>query len=333
MRFCSLQKWLFLFCFLCCSGCKNPPTLAIFEGVAMTVPYQILVGKALNSRECEQVHAIIEEVFCEIDRTYNKWNPASELSCINRADADIPIRLSEGLFVFLKRTESFVSLSQGRFDPTIEPLQQLWRAKLEDNTLPTAEEIASVSKAVGWHHICLERRSDGPYLIKTSARTALDLGGIVKGYAVDLLVESMQAAGFSNIFVEWGGEIRTSGYHPEGRPWRAYIAHFEDRRPEEALAVIELENGSIATSGDYLQQWTVAGTHFFHLFDPQALCPYRADHASVASVTVRASDCTTADAIATILLASRSLDEATCRARALQAEGRITRFWIYTPGT
>ena len=174
-------------------------------------------------------------------------------------------------------------LSEGRFDPTIEPLQKLWKEHLAQGTVPSKPQIDALLPAIGWNKIHLSKGK----ICKDHDLTSLDLGGIAKGYCVDLLVERLNANGYPSIFVEWGGEIRTSGQHPDNRPWTIFISRFGNPDPEKALAILTLRNQAIATSGDYIQQWKVQKENtgeeavYFHIIDPltgQPLCFFIEQH-------------------------------------------------------
>jgi len=302
----------------------------------MTIPYRIEIGKALTRDEKKEIQALIEALFFEIDTIYNKWNPDSELTALNNLKANQKKRLSPKLASFLKRCAFFVELSSGKFDPTIEPIQQLWKKELEKNKTPPETAINELRSSIGWQNIVLEN----DLFYKKQDKTALDLGGLVKGYAVDLFIERLKAKGYENIFVEWGGEVKAQGHHPQGRNWAVYISNLEDLDPEHALAYVPLINQAIATSGDYLQQWTVTENEnhgkrvpvkpvtYFHVFDPLTLRPLAITDESIASSSCLAPDCLTADALATMLLMCQNMEEAKALAEKLQQAVPNTAFWI-----
>ena len=333
-----MRKYIFLsFCFLSLVGCERTSSqrstsarneITSFSGISMTIPYRIEIGKPLTEEQQNEVRGIIETTFGEIDTIYNKWNPDSEISILNRLKANEKRLISAKLAKFLERCAYFVKLSDGKFDPTIEPIQALWRKHLETNTLPTQADIDALRPCIGWHNIVLRNTT----FSKKHDLTALDLGGIVKGYAVDLFVERLKTSGLDNVFVEWGGEVKASGSHPKGRNWAVYIPNLDDYDPDHALAYVPLINQAIATSGDYLQQWTITRPEkkvvYFHVFDPQTLRPLSMTEESIASASCLTNDCLTADALATMLLMCSNLDEARSLAEKLQKEIPNTSFWL-----
>ena len=275
-----------------------------FSGEAMTMRYSIIVGHHLSSEQIKSIKQLISSVFDEVNRIHNKWNPNSELSQLNNLQANVKVPLSPQLELLMKKTQTIVELSEGRFDPTIEPLQQLWKSKLQNEQIPSETELEAIRPMIGWNKIHFE----GGLFSKDHPSIKLDLGGIAKGFAIDTMVERLQEQGYSNVFVEWGGEIRASGEHPDQRPWKIYISRLGDNQPDHAIDTLPLVNQAIATSGDYLQNWSIRAINdqkkattvtYFHIFDPKTLHPLKASHTSIASVSVVANDCTFADGLAT----------------------------------
>jgi FAD:protein FMN transferase len=249
----------------------------------------------------------VNDAFFAIDNIYNKWNSRSELSSLNRATGSF--QCSKELYGMLQSCETFVNLSNGRFDPTIERLAQVWMRDLNHGRTPPNDDLEAVRSKIGWD--LLEFDESG-LVHKRHPEVSVDLGGIAKGFAVDLLTSSLKKAGYTNIFVEWGGEVRAVGGHPDGRPWRVGVKN--PKNQDEILTIMHLYNGSVATSGDYQQCWIADDNgkikQFFHIFDKATLAPCECSEKSLASATVQHESCMVADAIASILLAIGDKEEA-----------------------
>ena len=304
-----------------------------FDGNAMTMQYKVLVGQKLDSAQTAKISQIVNSTFDITDSIFNKWNPHSELSKLNSAKAGIAIQLSDNLFRLFKETDAIVKLSQGKFDPTIEPLQTLWKQKLQIGKVPGAVEIQAIAPTIGWDKISF---SEGIFT-KKHDQTKLDFGGIAKGLCIDMLFERLNGEGFSDFYVEWGGEIRTCGRHPEGRLWTVYISRLGDTSAENAITTLQLKDQAIATSGDYLQNWTVRlsdqegrerSVTYFHIFDPKTLQPIEASYTSVASASVVAPSCALADGLATIPMMFGSSAEAAAWAESIKEHVPEATFWI-----
>jgi thiamine biosynthesis lipoprotein len=121
------------------------------------------------------------------------------------------------------------------------------------------------------------------------ARGPLDPSGYVKGWSVDRAAAILDAAGASNYCVDAGGDVVVRGGAAPARGWRVGIRH--PRRPDRVVAVLELTDAAVATSGAYERG--------DHVVDPRTRRPARGSLA----VTIVGPDLATADACATAAFA------------------------------
>lgn len=315
-------------------GCQKKPIdpCTHFDGWEMTMPYRVTVGKQLSPQEKQQVSCAIETVFRKVDALFNNWNPQSEISRFNAAEANLPFPLSPPLFELLQFCQKIVDLSGGRFDPAISPLINVWRASLKEQKAPTSDALQAACEASGWNHLTLQHNT----LTKDHPAANLDLCSVSKGLCVDWIVEQLEALGYCDLFVEWAGEIRAAGSHPEGRSWTVQIdpSLFMEGK---SIAPISLKNGAIATSGDADQKgWILAPGaasdgrlhRFFHILDPFTAQPLEKTDYSVASVSVIAPTCLLADALATAAMIFPGRKEAESWAQEVAALYPEVSFWI-----
>lgn len=279
------------------SACQKEESPYQISGTAMTMEYHVLVGDTLTHADKRKIGGIIQQVFGEVDTVLNNWNPHSELSALNQTEAHIKIALSPLLSLFLHETDKMVKLTQGRFDPTVGPLKKLWIENLKQGKRPSEEALGKQKKALGWKHVHLEK----DIFWKDAPGVEIDVGGIAKGYCVDRIVEKLQEAGYHNLLVEWAGEMRASGHHPEGRAWHVFISRLGSPDPKKAIATLPLNDEAVATSGTYFQRWTIVEggvtTTYTHIFDPATGFPLVCGEERLSSVTIVAPTCLVADAL------------------------------------
>jgi thiamine biosynthesis lipoprotein len=119
----------------------------------------------------------------------------------------------------------------------------------------------------------------------------LDFGGIAKGYAVDLAVQMLQSQ-FENVAVNAGGDLRVAGLTPQ-------FAHL--RHPESPLYsahTLSLQNAALATSAAYFSRQVGPLGEVSALIDARTGAPYL----GARSISVRACDCMSADALTKVVL-------------------------------
>lgn len=322
-----------LFLFSSCGESRNSPRQTTpFSGNAMTIDYKIIVGDALDHSQYEEVNGLIAATFSEVNTVYNNWNPESEISRLNRLPSHTTVPLSPKLMRLLERTQEIVELTEGLFDPTVEPIHALWKSKMQEGKVPSDEEIAAIAPAIGWNKIHFDQNS----FSKDHDNTRMDFGGIAKGLCVDLLVENLNGAGYPNVYVEWGGEIRATGMHPENRPWKIFISNLGDPDPEHAIDHLSISENAIASSGDYWQYWIIPHDDkksedkdiYTHIVNPLTLRALKATPRSVASANVLTKDCTLADALATAAMLCSSVEEACEWSEKIKEKIPETQFWF-----
>ena len=255
------MKWLSLL--LIIVACQKSPSLHHFSGTAFQIPYHIQIGHFLSRDDEEAVVGVIEKLFTHIDRTFNHWNAQSEVSSLNGWPINQPFAASEDLIDLLHMCQSIHELTEGRFDPTIGALT---------TNLKEGQDLESVC---GFEHVKIQG-----LLVTKTAPVKFDFDGIVKGYAIDRLIDCLSE--YDNVYVEWGGEISVMGYHPQKRPWKILVGK----------TTIDLTEGALATSSDALQQFG----DVTHIIDPKtgAALPIRNR-----CVSIKAPSCALADALAT----------------------------------
>mgnify|MGYP002682665968 CR=1 FL=1 len=118
---------------------------------------------------------------------------------------------------------------------------------------------------------------------------ALDLGGIVKGWTVDIGIESLSDR-HPNLFLNAGGDLRCAGAEEGVDGWFvAVAAHGDAETPWEGPM-----RGALATSTTRKRRWTTAsGEPAHHLIDPRTGLPAASafDHVSVWHAETWVAEC------------------------------------------
>ncbi len=226
-----------------------------------------------------------------VERSMSTYRPQSEITRLNRDGALKPVALSADTVRVLRDAVRFSALSGGAFDVTYAPLRTLWRQAEKRGALPTEEEIIGALEKVGSEHLHLSETAcdfalDG---------MAVDLGGIAKGFAIDLACEALRAEGIDGALVDIGGDLRVLGRRPGREPWKVMV---NDPGPgEKPPLILLLTDRAVATSGDYQRFFTIGAQRFSHIVDPRTGRPVE----SIPSATVIARDALSADALATAI--------------------------------
>ncbi len=209
-----------------------------------------------------------------------------ELSDLNRSGYALLSGLSEDLAALFERSLLIASVTDSLFDPAMGLLVRTWGFP-ENPHLPDSSSLYGALALSGLENTCI--RGDTLFL---SSGTLLDFGAIAKGYAADRIYCHARSLGAAGALVEIGGEIRCGSDPETGRLWRLAV---RNPRNEDIMEILEIENGAVATSGDYENYFYDDGQRFCHILDPRSGYP----QSGVASVTVVSDDAASADALAT----------------------------------
>ncbi len=229
-----------------------------------------------------------------IDQMMSDYDPNSELSRLNRQGFPGPVKVSQELFDVFLASVNYSEKTNGAFDITIGPVVDLWRKTEDTAERPGKEALDAAQKKVGYEKLTLDPNARTVRF--AIAGMKLDLGGIAKGYAVDLAVKAMLQAGAAGGMVDVGGDIRCFGAATRGR--KVWTIGLEDPATEgNVMMILKLNDMAVATSGDYRRFVLIDGRKFSHIINPAT----STSAAQLSSVTIIAPTAIDADALATAL--------------------------------
>ncbi len=233
----------------------------------------------------------------QVDRQMSPWKPDSDLVRLNSAPPGQWVGLPGEIMAVLARALEIARQSGGAFDPTVGGLVDAWGFGAARDAPDAAAIRAATQAPRGPAHQGLELDAASGRARK-HAPMQIDLCGIAKGYAVDRMAAVLRRHGVAHALVALDGELRALGGQADGEPWAVAVESPQPGR-RAAHGVLELHDVAVATSGDYRRFVELAGVRLSHTMDPRRAAPV---NNGVASVTVLAGDCMSADAWATALL-------------------------------
>lgn len=240
----------------------------------------------------EAVDAAEKEIE-RLDDLLSTGNGKSEVSQINRNGGGV---LSPDTLALLKRSLEIYKSTDGAYDITIYPLMKLWGFTTKQFVVPDEDALADALELVGSDALAWSEGGKKQKLVLEKEGAAIDFGGIAKGYASDRIMEIYKEYGVSSGLVSLGGNISALGVKPDGTKWRIAIQDPEDENGY--LAVLNIENEAVITSGGYERYFEEDGIIYHHIIDPST--GYPANNGLI-SVTIVSEDGTLADALSTSL--------------------------------
>jgi thiamine biosynthesis lipoprotein len=230
---------------------------------------------------------LVMETFSAEERRFSRFRGDSELSRIN-ATAGSWTDVTRGFAALLDFALDRAAATDGLFDPTV--LRAMEAAGYDrdiDEVIEAARGALHPPVACGrWREIEVLAGS-----VRLPNDVGLDLGGVAKGWTVDLATEAALGAGLPWLLVSAGGDLRIAGDAP-----LLEIPVEDPDEPVRALATLRLRAGALATSSTRRRSW---GPGLHHVIDPRSGAP---SATGVEQATVWAPTCAEAEIASTVAL-------------------------------
>jgi len=272
------------------SACGKAP-LHQQESFVFGTRVEILVA-GLDEAKARPAAAAVLREFDRLHRTYHAWQP-SELSDLNAAiAAGKAADVAPEMAALIADAQRISLAGEGLFDPGIGGLIHLWGFQSDEfkAALPDPAALAAWREK---HPGIADLQLDGLRVSSRNAAVALDLGGYLKGVALDRAAVILHAQGVNNALINIGGNVMALGTK-NGEHWRVGIQHPRQPGP---LAMLELHDGeAIGTSGDYQRFFELDGKRYCHLLDPRSGEPVTHTQALTVLITPRPAAGTLSDA-------------------------------------
>ena len=251
-----------------------------------------VVLQAANAELAEKAASAAFSAVERVDNACDDFNPESELSRLNATAYARPFKCSPLLWDIITKCRRYHEISGGAFDITISPLMSLWGFRRKRGELPGEDETKRALESVGFDKLRFD--SENKTVAFTVSGMKLDLGGMAKGYAVDLAAEAVLALGVRSGIINLAGNARCL---PEPFPGKTkYRVGVENPFDKTSIVdILDVLDASVATSGDYERFVILDGKRYSHIIDPRTGHPASGEH-SATVLTPSASD---ADALST----------------------------------
>jgi thiamine biosynthesis lipoprotein len=267
----------------------NQPGVVTETRLLMGTVINLTVAGASKEQAEIAIAACLDEMQT-LEAVFSRFDKTSQISQLNLAGS---LSNPNSLLVeVLLEAQKVSQLTQGAYDITVKPLIDLYQFAAERDQLPDEKAVQETLELVDFRK--LTAAEDRIWFEVPGMEITLD--GIAKGFIVDRGVAALKDFGYTNVMVEAGGDLMAHGEKALDTPWRVGL-----QPPRKEITglfeKVDITNKAVATSGDYMQHYSTDMLHH-HILDP------RSGHSSkyLASATVVAPNCLTADALATALM-------------------------------
>ncbi len=267
--------------------------LARWDGTSLGAPASIQLYHTDEGLAQRAIAAALAELQ-RLEAVFSVYRADSDISVLNRQGRIE--NASADLMAMLERALSLAKLSDGVYDPTVQPLWNLYfshfTAAKPDPAGPSAADRAAALALVDWRAVDIDRA--GGRIVLTRPGMGLTLNSGAQGYITDRVADLLRAHGFERMLVDMG-EPRALSTKPDGSAWRIAIANPADN--SKAITTLEVVDKCVSTSGGYGTIFDEAG-RFTHIFDTRTGATAKA----MVGVSVVADTGIAADGLSTAML-------------------------------
>ena len=253
-------------------GCESEQTQTRF----------VLDTAATLTADCsEEVLNGAFELCEKYDRKLSRTNEKSEVYKLNQSSGFIEIE--DETKKLIEKSLYYSEVSGGKFDITICSVSELWDFK--NQIVPERKEIAEALKNVDYEAIEINGNQ-----INLNGKK-IDLGSIAKGYIADRVKEYFLANEVDSGIINLGGNVVVFG--------KDYTVGIQRPFGNDVIAVLNLKDKSVVTSGIYQRFIEKDGEFYHHILDTKTGYGVKNDLTSVTVIGEKSVDC---DALSTICL-------------------------------
>ncbi len=227
----------------------------------------VLGGRTLAASRAVAASGL--RLLADLESVWSRFLRDSDVSNINRHAGDV-VHVQRTTCELVRLACSAWHLTNGAFDPTVGAViaelgydRTFVSLPATRDPLPTRLAGPAENRSApgcGGVEIDSDRMTVG-----VPVGVQIDLGGIGKGFAGDLVVEHVLERGAEGVLVNIGGDVRVGGVPPDGA-WVIDVEH-----PSGDGAVLDrwrIVDGAIAVSSTTTRRWMGPKGSVHHVIDP-----------------------------------------------------------------
>ena len=311
------------------AGCVTPQTggpkqytatfLTLFDTVTSIVGFA--ESEEAFQAKAQKIHDDLL-IYHRLFDIYEEHDGIANLKTINDQAGRGPVQVDRAIIDLLLDCKAYCELTHGKVNVAMGSVLRLWHNAREDGIrdpmnayLPDSAALENAARHTDLSKLIIDEAASTVYL--SDPKMSLDVGAVAKGWAAQRVAEAAP----EGMLISVGGNVCATGpKHADGTPW---VIGIQNPDGNDNLHTMYLTQGAVVTSGDYQRTYTVEGTKYHHIIDPETRMPagyWR-------SVSIVCADSGLADALSTALFLL-PLEEGQALAEACDADV----LWIRADG-
>ena len=290
------------------SGCVKRSTRYQAEFLSLFDTVTTVIGYAESKEEFTALAERIKDKLTKYHRLfdiYHHYEGINNMKTINDNAGLAPVKVDDALLKLLLFAKEQYYATDGTMNIALGPVLRIWHDYREKGIsdplnaeVPPRELLEEAAKHTAIEGLIIDEDASTAYL--ADPRMRLDVGAIAKGYAVEQIARELEAEGVSSLLLSVGGNVRAIGGKPGKNgvePWLIGVKTPDKESPDPELCNLLITGYSVVSSGSYERYYTVDGTRYHHIIDPNTLMPA----SYFTGITIICRDSGLADALSTAL--------------------------------
>lgn len=267
----------------------------------------IIIGYSESKDAFDLMAHAAEEKFTDYHQLfdiYHEYPGINNLMTVNNNAGKGPVKVDSKIIDLIDFYIEHDKLAPGKVNIAMGSILKIWhdhRSAAESGkaTIPDMKSLNEAILNTDISSILIDHEASTVEL--TNPLTRLDVGAVGKGYATEAVAQYLKKIGLNSGIISAGGSnVRLIGKpaDPERETWSIGIHNpflSMDDLEEKSIDVIQTNETSIVTSGDYQRFYMVEGVIYHHIIDPVTLMPAR----YMRAVSIMYSDSALADFLST----------------------------------
>ncbi len=289
---------------ICSSSCSINKTERYETEFSLLFDTQTRIVAYMNSEN--EFRAFSDLIYDNLEQyhqlfdIYNLYDGINNLKTINDNAGIAPVKVDKRIIDLINFGRQWYKKTDGKMNIAYGAVLKIWHdyrsAGIKDPDsakLPPLDMLKAASEHTDINKIIVDEEASTVFI--EDPLMSIDAGAVGKGYAVEQVSIIAKNNGYTSGLINAGGNIRAIGGKKGSEDkWNVGIKN-PYKEQNDYLEVLELNDMSMVTSGDYVRYYTVGGKNYNHIINPETLFPSE----YFTAVTIIAWDSGIADALST----------------------------------
>lgn len=268
-----------------------------FDTVTTIIGYEN--NKSDFNKNCEKIKNRLLE-YHKLYDIYNSYPNITNLYTVNNSTEN-EIKVPKKIIDLIEFSKEMYQKTNGKFNVAMGSVLSIWHEyrekgieKPNEATLPDLKLLKKAAENTDINSVTVNKSKS---TVLKSENVKIDVGGVAKGYATEMVANECSADGINGYILNVGGNVKLIGEKYDNKPWTVGIENPDDKDGDGYIEKLSLSNTSLVTSGSYQRFYTVNGKKYHHIIDTDTLFP--AEYFE--SVSVLTENSALADVLSTAL--------------------------------